>query len=255
MSPSEPKRSWRMAQRVADDLRGMILQGELSHATRLPPAPEFAVRLGISRHHLSGALRLLEHDGLVRVSPGRGGGIFITHPEEGGLKRSFGLNLARNGTLLADLMVARAVLEPLIAAMAAASATDGDLDALEQNIGDQEMLGEYHKGLNARFHLGVAAAAHNQTLLVTMQAMEELVHSIDLEVGRTELIEGSLRAHRAILRALRARDAEKAASLMRRHVLGYQEQIAASGIDLETYSVADLIESASRRVFPDEVQL
>lgn len=252
LEPTAQRRAWRMSERVANDLRKMILAGELSAERRLPPGPEFAQRLGVSQHHLREALRLLEQDGLVRVIPGRNGGIFIAPPDEAAFTRSFGVILAHNGTLLKDLMAARAVIEPAIAGMAAVSATEEDLAALQANIDEQDSVGSYRKGLNAEFHLGVTAAAHNQTFLVIMQAMEKLVHTIDLAVGRKELREDSLRAHRAILRALRARDAEKASSVVRAHVLGYQERMVQAGVDMDTYTVQDLIEAASRPALHQE---
>ena len=251
MDATVPRKPWRMSHRVAEDLRRKILQGAFDQAERLPPVPELAERLGISQHHLREALRLLEQDGFVRVVSGRNGGIFINAPDQGGLTRSFGLVLARSRTLLKDLMQARAVIEPAIAALAATEATDADLTALADILDSHATIGAYRPGVNAEFHLAVAAATHNTTLLTTMTAMEELLLSLDVRVGRRsftgqrDLIAESLRAHRAIFSALQDRNPDRAASLTYRHVVGYQDAMGASGIDLESYEIADLIDDVA----------
>src|SRR5437868_4409242 len=77
----------RASQVVAAELRSMILLGELDTSDRLPPEAEFAEQLGISRHHLREALRLLEQDGLVQVKRGHTGGIFLKQPNADVLSR------------------------------------------------------------------------------------------------------------------------------------------------------------------------
>ena len=258
MDATVPRKPWRMSHRVAEDLRRKILQGAFDQAERLPSVPDLAERLGISQHHLREALRLLEQDSLVRVVSGRNGGIFVNAPDQGGLTRSFGLVLARSRTLLKDLMKARAVIEPAIAALAATEATDADLAALAEILDSHATIGAYRPGVNAEFHLAVAAATHNTTLLTTMTAMEELLLSLDVRVGRRscqgdqrDLLAESLRAHRAIFSALQARQPDRAASLTYRHVVGYQDAMAASGIDLESYEIADLIDDVAE---PSQLQ-
>ncbi len=97
---------FRASETLAAELREMILLGELDGDSRLPPEPVFAEQLGVSRHHLREALRLLEQDGLVRVRPGRNGGILLTAPTVDVLTRTFATILARNQTSIADLMTA-----------------------------------------------------------------------------------------------------------------------------------------------------
>lgn len=266
MEASVSRKPWRMSHRVAEDLRKQILNGTFDLAERLPPVPALAELLGISQHHLRESLRLLEQDGLVRVVSGRNGGIFINSPEQARLTRTFGLVLARSGTLLKDLMAARAVIEPAIAALAAVEASEEDLARLNAILDSHAAIGRYRPGINAEFHLAVAAATHNQTLLTTMTAMEELLLSLDIRVGRREptslsaaqetapgeLIRESLRAHKAILRSLEARDAVRASALTLRHVVGYRDEMAASGIDLETYRIADLLDDVTGLSFGGE---
>lgn len=247
----------RTSQVLAGELRNMILFGELDGQGNLPSEPEFAEQLGVSRHHLREALRLLEQDGLVKVRPGRNGGIFLTVPTVEVLMRTFAGILARNQTSLADVMGARLVLEPAAAAMAAANATEDELAALESLLRAQESEQGDTRNINSRFHIALTAAAHNRTLVLVMQAMEGLIQSLDLHAGAVEsqadsvdtrLQSGSLRAHRRILDAVRERDAEKSAELVRRHLLGFEEALQVRGVDVERQTVAYLLQAAEGKV-------
>lgn len=249
----------RTSQVLAGELRNMILFGELDGQGHLPPESEFAEQLGVSRHHLREALRLLEQDGLVKVRPGRNGGIFLTVPTVEVLMRTFAGILARSQTSLADLMAARVVLEPPAAALAAVNATEAEIAELDALLLSQEReLGDTQT-LNSRFHVALTAAAHNRTLVLVMQAMEGLIQSLDLHAGAarfhntgtdSQLQSGSARAHRRILEAVRARDADKAADLVRRHLLGYEDALRVRGVDIERQTVAYLLQAAEGNVPP-----
>lgn len=219
----------------------MILLGELDGEGRLPPEPVFAQQFEVSRHHLREALRLLEQDGLVRVKPGRNGGIFLTVPTVDVLTRTFATILARSNTSIADLMAARLLIEPAAAALAAREATEEEIDELEELVNSQEQGRE----VNNRFHVALTSAAHNRTLLLTMEAMRGLIRTVDRHAGTEELQAASARAHRRIVQAVRNRDAPAAAELLRRHLLGFEDELRARGIDLETQTVTELLRRAN----------
>jgi len=67
---------------TADDARrrleSMLREGTLRPGQRLGAERDIAVQLGVSRSTLRHALAALEHDGLVRRVPGRGGGTFVS---------------------------------------------------------------------------------------------------------------------------------------------------------------------------------
>ena len=229
---------------VADELRAMILYGPLRQQTRLPPAPELAAQLGISRHHLREALRLLEQDGLVEVRPGQTGGIFRAVPSADLLSRTFEGLLASRGASLADLMQARQVVEPAGARLAALHATDAELAELERLIAVQEESERYMPELNSAFHVGVAEAGHNHTLALTMRSIELLMRELDVAMGEPALVLEQTQAHRALLRALRERKADHAEAVMRRHIVSFEERLHELSVDPETYSVAEMIRRA-----------
>ena len=231
---------------VATELRSMILRGDLDGTERLPSEPDFALQLGVSRYHLREALRLLEQDGLIEVRSGRNGGIFLTVPKVEVLTRTFAGILARQDTTLADLFAARLVIEPAAAELAATSVTEDELKAIAQTLERQDEDG-YNSQVNSLFHVQVAAGAHNHTLLLMMRSIESIVQDIDLLATQRSAAfgNGSARAHRAILRALEARDGPSAKDLMTRHLVGFEATLEASGIDLQTLTVGALMEAAT----------
>jgi DNA-binding FadR family transcriptional regulator len=54
-------------QRVADELRSLIVSGELSEGESLGREPDLVERFGVSRPSLREALRILEAEGLITV--------------------------------------------------------------------------------------------------------------------------------------------------------------------------------------------
>jgi GntR family transcriptional regulator len=67
----------RLSFRVRDDLLSRISSGRIPPGSKLPPEPELAEELGVSRPTLREALRSLEEDGFVTRT--RGAGTYATH--------------------------------------------------------------------------------------------------------------------------------------------------------------------------------
>jgi DNA-binding FadR family transcriptional regulator len=236
----------RASQVVAAQLRSMILFGELSTAQRLPPEAKFAEELGISRHHLREALRLLEQDGLIHIRRGHSGGVFLTDPDVDVLARTFEGVLTRQGTLLADLMAARMTIEPPAAELAARHVTPEDLARLESILDRQEQFDAYDPALNIEFHVEVTVAAHNQTLLVMMRSISQLVRNVDVAASEPDLLRQSVTAHRAILRAIQAGDGEKASLRMSRHLAGFEQRLRERGMDPAETALVDALRLANQ---------
>lgn len=235
----------RASQVVAHELRGMILRGELAHTDKLPTEVELAEQLGISRHHLREALRLLEQDGLVRIMRGHSGGIALSMPEPATLERTLEGILARQGTSLADLVAARAVVEPAVAQYAAVHATAEDLAMLEAVCDRRDEGGESIPENNRAFHLGVATAAHNQTLYLIVRSMSAIVSTLDSISTREDYHVAGAKTHRFILAAIRAGDGEKSKELMRKHILGFADRLTAFEVPPDQQTIAGVMRLAA----------
>jgi len=69
-------------QRIADELRALIVSGELSDGESLGREPDLVERFGVSRPSLREALRILEAEGLITVERGVRGGVVAHEPDQ-----------------------------------------------------------------------------------------------------------------------------------------------------------------------------
>jgi len=141
MSLAQP----RLSDEVARVLRDLIVRGELAPGTPLLQI-QLAQQLGVSRTPLREAMRVLEQDGLVRVSNGNKT-VEVIAPEKDDVIQAYQLREAIDG--LAARLAARAALtaesrqrlESAIKRMKAASGKRFDLGA------DDDAHAEFHLAL------------------------------------------------------------------------------------------------------------
>jgi DNA-binding GntR family transcriptional regulator len=181
------------------------VQGELSPGERLR-SDALAGELGVSRTPVREALRKLEAEGLVAVSP-RLGLIVRELSEED----------------LAEMFVIREALEGTAARLAAENARQSELADIRELLEDMEAVckrGELQafRELTAEFHLLVCRAAHNARLLRILKDLQDQVRHLKTS---TLFVEGraaeALQEHRNLLLALEARDPERAEAVARAH--------------------------------------
>src|SRR5947209_12328306 len=102
-------------QQIADELRSLIVSGELSEGESLGHEPDLVERFGVSRPSLREALRILEAEGLITVVRGVHGGVIVHEPDERMTARTAAMVLQARNVPLADVFEARAMLEPMAA--------------------------------------------------------------------------------------------------------------------------------------------
>ena len=166
-------------QQIADELRALIVGGELSEGDSLGHEPELVERFGVSRPSLREALRILEAEGLITVVRGVLGGVVVHEPDERMTARAAALVLRARNVSLADVYDARSSIEPTAARVVASSRSRRSaaaelrrlIDEQERVIDDPEELGL----ANARFHERLVALAGNQTLLIVAEMLSEIV--------------------------------------------------------------------------------
>lgn len=191
-----------------DALRDGILHGNYPEGEPLRQ-DALADELGVSRIPIREALRQLEAEGLVTLSPHRGAIVSSLSLAE--IEEVFDLR----GTLEPDLL--RRALPRLTSQQL--DQVDDVLDRYEQALrgGDVSQWGE----LNWQFHSGLYAPADRP---VTMGLLQRLHQQSDRYLRmQLALTHGQTRAneeHRAIAAAARRGDARRAATLLREHIAG-----------------------------------
>ncbi|MDP1717170.1 MAG: GntR family transcriptional regulator [Burkholderiales bacterium] len=196
-----------LRQQVQDGLRQAIIDGRLKPGARLIER-ELTEMMGVSRTVIREALRQLESEGLVAIIPNKGPVV-----------RELTLTEAK------DLYSIRAVLEGYAARLFVENAGDAELKQLAQAL--DVVTGAYERGdaqevleTKNRFYDVLFAGAGSETLSSMLGTLHAriwrwralgLTHPQRSDARSRESIEGL----RAILVAIRGRDAETAEKLMR----------------------------------------
>lgn len=184
----------------------------------LPPASpvdENALmdELGFGRTPVREALQRLAHESLVVILP-------------------------RRGTLVADLNLSdlqkifemRLELEPYAAWLAAGRATPDEIAAMEALFADPDALiraGDNRQliQIDHQAHMLLAQAAHNEFLEETLDRLYSHVLRLwYVSLHRVSRLREAIAEHRDIIAAVRARDGDRAAAIMRAHVAGFQSE-------------------------------
>jgi DNA-binding FadR family transcriptional regulator len=211
-------------QLLAEDLREQITSGRLRPGQRLPTEPELCIRSGVSRSTVREALRLLSSQHLIVTTRGVTGGSYVAKPDAATLAESLarGVNLMVSATSVGvgELMEVRDMLEVPAAGLAAGRRTDADLAALAKALFDPVRDDTPTKVAAQRvFHESLVAATGNPVHellarpLYAVANATEIADRAPLRLWR--LIDAD---HRAILRAVTARDAAAAERAARNHL-------------------------------------
>lgn len=188
---------------VAERLREQIFNREIEPGSWIDEQ-KLAADYGISRTPLREALKVLAVEGLVTMKVRRGA--YVTEMSRDDVRQVYHL---------------LALLESDAAGDVARHASDGqlaELRALHDRLEKQVRQREAFFTTNEQFHLRLLAAAGNrwreQIVTDLRKVMKLNRHHSLFRQGR---IAESLAEHRRIMDALEARDARRAASLMREH--------------------------------------
>ena len=205
-------------QRAYDLILEQITTLELAPAS-LINEQRLAVDLNLPPTSIEEALKLLEHEHLVRITP-------------------------RHGTYVADINIPdleqiselRLALESLVAGLAAQRATPDDLIVLEAIRQEQLATGSQDPrrlfDIDHKFHQAIAEAAHNKYLAETLNHLFGLslrfwyllLPSGDT-VGYLEALPVAVEKHFDLVNAIRGHDAAAAHEIMRSHVGSFYQAV------------------------------
>jgi DNA-binding FadR family transcriptional regulator len=210
----------RGASSITARLRRAIETGIYADGDQLPPERQLAVAFGTARSTIRKALDQLEQKGLVVRRVGSGTFVNYSGPVQDAMSDVTDLISPL------QLIETRFAIEPYMARLAAVHASSRDLDAIEGILnqlesvrGDQDLFTK----LDSEFHLQLARCSHNPLILrlyqqintVRSHAQWEQMKQIILTTAKMDLYN---QQHRAIVDALRQRDAPGAAEQISRHL-------------------------------------
>ncbi|MFT4243125.1 MAG: GntR family transcriptional regulator [Acidovorax sp.] len=205
-----------------NDMYERMVSAILDH--RLPPGTKLvedrlAAAFGVSRTRVRPLLVRLANEQVVTLTPRRGASIAQPTPQE-----------AR------EVFEARRLLEPRLVELFIANAAASDIAALRACIADEEAArarGDMRRAirLSGDFHLRIAQAAGHQTLgrilreLVSRTSLILMAYSPGHTHEREDATACGCREHRALVDAIRLRDAPEAARRMLDHLARIERQL------------------------------
>lgn len=232
--PFQAVATQRLYEQVAKQVADLIARGEFGPGDRLPPERDLARLLGVSRPTVREAMIALEIAGLVEVRVGAG--IFVTLQATVERADAAVRRIARAGPSPMELLGARLLIEPEVAARAAAMAEPEALQAIAETLEQMEAAVDTpaHRAADQLFHGRIAAATHN-TVLVSLvdEIWGQMFTPLFERMGaRSGLIpqarDATLDEHQAIYKAIAAGDSAGARRAMTNH-LSNVERILAEG--------------------------
>jgi DNA-binding GntR family transcriptional regulator len=217
--------------RLKDEIENDIISGKFRPGDRLDES-SLAERFGVSRTPIREALHLLAASGLVDMRPHRGATVAEASPDR-----------------MLEMFEVMGELEAMSGRIAARRMTGADLKRIEaahaagaraEKEGDCDRY--YYN--NEHFHFCIYEASHNGFLAEQAKVLHRRLQPYRrLQLRIRNRLATSHREHGEIVEALAKGDGERAADLLRRHVVVQGERFA----DLVA-SLRDLKQEANNRV-------
>lgn len=207
-------------------IRDLIAVGQLAPGDRLPPEPELASLLGVSRSSLRESVRALVQANVLDVR--RGDGTYVTSLEPqlllSGL--TFVMELFHDRTLL-ELFEVRRLLEPAATGLAALRISPEMIRELREHLEDmrQSSTGEELITSDIAFHRCVVQGAGNETLVSFLEALLNRTARARIWRGTwdRDALEWTYAQHEMLVDALERRDPSLAVAAATVHLAATED--------------------------------
>ncbi|GAA1084372.1 FadR/GntR family transcriptional regulator [Tsukamurella spumae] len=220
----------RTYQLVISAIEEQILSGSLRVGDALPAERDLASRLQVSRPAVREALRVLEAQGVVTAGTGSGpkAGTFVSAMPADALSHFLRLHIALTNFEFAEIVEARVLLERSSVSLAARETDRDALAPVRAAIDAMDAAGPDRAAFNdadTAFHTAIAEACGNRLVTTVTVAIRNALRAGILAAFEEiddwpELTAVLQREHRAILDAIEAGDADRAADLSEAHIRG-----------------------------------
>ncbi|RUT31285.1 FadR family transcriptional regulator [Arsenicitalea aurantiaca] len=206
-----------------------IVAGDFAPGRPLPVEADLAQTLDVGRSVLREAIKVLASKGMVSARP-RLGTMILPRSQWNLFDHDVLHWMLRPGLvepgLLRDILVARAIIEPQAARLAAINATMSDkaniraaFRAMAESVGDPDASVR----ADIQFHTSILEASHNAILHAFSPALTAILSAFfQISIQNPEIFPGNLPAHERVAREIDAEDPEAAHAAML-DVLGYTE--------------------------------
>lgn len=205
--------------RLLATFKQLISEGTLAPGSRLPAERELASSLKVSRGSLRQVLKMLEVMGVV--SQRVGDGTYLNAAAPSILAEPMEFLILMDGIGFEELMDARLIVEPELAARAAARATPENLAALREPLLRMQESADDHAQLveeDLRFHRTIFQMADNRVCSIMFSMIHQSLHKLMDVTSQMVNLDHTLKLHNRIFAAIRKGNPEEARARMFAHL-------------------------------------
>ncbi|MBK5292093.1 MAG: FadR family transcriptional regulator [Acidobacteriia bacterium] len=205
--------------RLVTALKGMIGEGGLAPGAKLPSERELALRFSVSRPSLRQALKVLEIMGVL--SQRVGDGTYLSTNASAILSEPMEFLVLLDGISHLELFEARMIVEPELAARAAARATAEDISILKKVVGEMEGKPADHARqaeLDIVFHDEIFRAAGNRVCRQMFSVIHRGILTSIARLAQRARLEAVIAEHKLIYDAISRREPDQARTRMIDHL-------------------------------------
>ena len=238
--PFAPVRVMPAYKAVSEAIEQRIVSGDIKPGMQLPTEQGLAEQFGVNRSTVREAIRQLEQEGLIERHASKR--LHVTMPGVYDAAPRAARSLLLHKVTFEELWQVALVLEPQAARLASASATSADKAELQDSVARlsahykaQDSV-QSHAELDIEFHALVARISGNRVLMLAREPINLLYRPslIRLQQALPQMERRNLDAHKRIVKAIAAGDADLADEWTRKHLIDFQRGYAVAGIPMNT---------------------
>lgn len=215
--PASAKRD--VTVQVLSTFKRLLSEGALKPGARLPAERELAENFQVSRSSLRQALKVLEIFGVI--SQRVGDGTYVNDVAGSILSEPLNFLILLNGISFQEIMDARLIVEPELAARAAERATPEVDAALRYEMEAMKQCGDNHELVSkhdVRFHDIIFESAGNRVCGMLFKVIHETLDDLVKMTSQLVSVDHTLYFHRRIYDTIVARQPDEARKRMQEHL-------------------------------------
>lgn len=230
----QPVQTRRASEEIYEQIRKLILDGEIHPGERLPSERKMMDMMKRSRPTIREAMRMLEREGYIKIYSGSSGAV-VQEINVDNAVQSLETVMQMKHLNMENILEFRRMTESEAARLAAERCTEENRKKIadilkheESAVGDSEQF----KESDMQFHLAVAEASQNVMYVIMLQVCRNMIDEAlagILNKGKNSERETRyqriLEAHRMICQAILDGQGEAASRNMRNHLVDAEEDI------------------------------
>ena len=239
------------AELVSNALRREIVRGIVQPGAALPQEKILMERFAVSRPTLREAIRILESEGLVRMTKGALGGALVQRPSVDVATRYLGLILQVNRTSLTEIYRVHALIEPAAARLVAESGNREAARELREcyNAGLSHLDNDFQFGTDtARFRIKLIELAGIPTLTLLIGVLDDILErcwaavsakaGLEIDTGRAK--QRGTRSIEKLINLIEQGDGAGAEEHWRKHTAMVEKMMASQ---LDSTTIIDILDA------------